>query len=290
MTEESPDLENHPAILSIRREGFLSEAIERSIPALRALHEQWFEFAERVNRVGQRIANSAEKTCVGRTTHDPVSLATRLLLRSLSAFQGAVILAERGMAVEALTLVRGLYENALWISYLRADPAAAVADLLVDELRSQRGRDRALLAQFTRAACPDPELKLKLEQRVDAATRQLKGKAKLGIEDLAAKGDAEDFYMFYKQLASGSAHPSFHSLSKHLLMNDDGTWSGHVTGPDGESMGQALTLGTHALLVNLAHFNGVWSLGDGARDVQSLLEEQLVLAEVRVPAGEGRES
>jgi len=287
MSSDQPDLDSHPAILSIRRDGFLSEAIDRSIPALRALHAAWFDFADRVNWVGQRIMNSAETACIGGTTHDPICLATRLLIRSLSGFQGAVILAERGMAVEALTLVRGLYENALWISYLRVDPAAAVADLLLDELRSQRGRDKALLAQFERDMCPDPELKAKLEARVDEASRELKGKAKLGIEELAAKGDAEDFYMFYKQLASDSAHPSFHSLSKHLLMNDDGTWSGHVTGPDGEGMGQALTLGTHALLVNLANFNGVWSGGDGAREVQALLEQQLVLAEVHLPGGEG---
>jgi len=70
-------------------------------------------------------------------------------------------------------------------------------------------------------------------------------------------------------------------------MNDDGTWSGHVTGPDGEGMVQALALGTHALLVSLANFNGVWSGGDGAREVQALLEKQLVLAGVRTSVGEG---
>jgi hypothetical protein len=37
------------------------------------------------------------------------------LIRTLSGFQGAVLMAERGMTVEADTVVRGLYENNLWL-------------------------------------------------------------------------------------------------------------------------------------------------------------------------------
>jgi hypothetical protein len=77
MTADS-DLELHLVIQSIRRDGFLSEAIDFMLPTLREMHAPWFDFAERTNRLGQRIMNSAEAACVGRTTHDPVSLATRL--------------------------------------------------------------------------------------------------------------------------------------------------------------------------------------------------------------------
>lgn len=279
-----PDLEQTPAIQSIRRDGFLSEAIDRLAPTLRAMHAAWFDFAEQTNRLGQCIMNSAEAICVGRTTHDPVCLATRLLIRSLSSFQGAVILTERGMTIEALTLVRGVYENALWLGFLRSSPIEAVDAFEVDELRSQRGRDKALLAQFARADWPDLAMKAQLEARVSAADLTLKGKPRFSVEDIAEKGDFGDFYMYFKMLSSGSAHPSFHSLSKHLSMNPDRTWSGHVTGPDGEGMAQALTLGTHALLVNLAAFNGVWPGGDGAAEVQVRLEEHLVLSGVRRPS------
>ena len=176
------DLERNPGIQSIRRDGFLSEAIDISMPTLRELHAPWFDFAERTNRLGQRIMNSAEAACIGRTTHEPVSLATRLLIRSLSSFQGAVILTERGMGIEALTLVRGLYENALWLAYMMRAPAEAVDALLIDEWRSQRGRDKALLAQLSRAGSADPELKARLDARVAAADQALKGKPHLSIE------------------------------------------------------------------------------------------------------------
>jgi hypothetical protein len=198
------------------------------------------------------------------------------------------MLTERGMAIEALTLVRGVYENALWLGFLHRSPAEAVKMLIVEEWRSQRGRDRALLAQFVRAGWSDQGMKAQLEARVAAADQALEGKPKLTVEDIAQKGDSADYYPYFKQLSSGSAHPSFHSLSKHLDMNPDGTWSGHVTGPDGEGMGQALTLGVHALLVNLAAFNGVWPQADGAVEVTVLLEEHLVLADVRRPPEVGQ--
>ncbi len=129
-------------------------------------------------------------------------------------------------------------------------------------------------------------MKAELERRVAKAKVELKGKPRLGVEALAAKADSDSYYMFYKMLSSGSAHPSLHWLSKHLLMNDDGTWSGHVTGPDAEEMAGVLALGANALLVTLANFNGVWSGGDGASEVQAFIDEHLVLAEVHPRAGQ----
>lgn len=285
MTSNFTDLERHPAILSLRRDGFLSEAIDYMVPTLRTDHAAWFDFAERVNRLGQHIMNAAEADCIGRTTHDPVELGIRLLIRSLSGFQAAVLLAERGMGIEAQTLVRGLYENALWLGYLVRTPIEAVEALLADELRSQRGRDKAILDGFARAGASDPILQGQLVARVAAVDQELKGKPRrLRIEELAAKGDFEDFYMFYKQLSSGSAHPSFHSLSKHLNMNDDGTWSGHITGPDREGLEQALILGTHALLTNLAALNAIWPHAADAGEVQTLQEEHVMLNGLQSPA------
>ena len=89
MTADS-DLELNPGIQSIWRDGFLSEAIDFILPTLREMYGPWFDFAERTNRLGQRIMNSAEAARVGRTTHDPVSLATRLLIGSLSTFQDGI--------------------------------------------------------------------------------------------------------------------------------------------------------------------------------------------------------
>lgn len=283
----NPELDTHPAIISIRRDGFLSDAIARVVPSLRELNRSSFDFSMRANGVGQRIMNAAEVACVDRSTHDPICVATRFLIRSLSGFQAVVLLAERGMTVEADTLIRGLYENSLWLGYLHTAPEAAVEALRTDELHSQRGRDRAVLGQLDRTDTPDLILKARLMERVAEVEQTLRGRRKLGIEALAAEGQSDDFYAFYKMLSSGSAHPSLHSLSRHLEMNPDGTWSGHVTGPDGDGIKRTLILGAHALLACLAAFNATWPHAEGAGEVQQLLEEHLVLASVG-PSAEPR--
>ncbi|GAA0625309.1 hypothetical protein GCM10009422_22360 [Brevundimonas kwangchunensis] len=280
----NPELDTHPAIISIRRDGFLSDAIASAVPSLREMNRPWFDFSTRANGVGQRIMNAAEVACIGHSTHDPICVATRLLIRSLSGFQAVVVLAERGMTLEADTLIRGLYENSLWLGYLHTAPAAAVEALRTDELHSQRGRDRAVLGQLDRTDAPDLVLKARLMERVAEVEQTLRGRRKLGIEALAAEGQSDDFYAFYKMLSSGSAHPSFHSLSRHVEMNPDGTWSGHVTGPDGDGIKRTLTLGTQALLACLAAFNVTWPHAEGAGEVQQLLEEHLVLAGVGLGA------
>ena len=229
----TPDLEHHPAILSLRDEGFLSPAIADFVPTLRAMQAPWFDLIGRINRHGQAVMNNLEALCNGRSTHDPISLATRLLMRSLSAFQGAVLLAERGLATDAEALARGVYENAFWLGYLQAEPQAAVAALIADELRSQKSRDRALLKDLDRAQTPRPDLQAMLTARIAKADSELKGAPKkLDIEKLAEKGDVDAVYFAYKMLSSGAAHASLHSLAKHLNVDADGELSGHVTGPD----------------------------------------------------------
>ncbi|WP_343699625.1 DUF5677 domain-containing protein [Caulobacter sp.] len=246
-----PELEDHPAILSIRAEGFLSPAIAAFTPSLRAMHAAWFALAEDISRHGQGLMNGLERVCHGRSTHDPVCLTTRLLMRSLSGFQGAVLLAERGMAVDAETLARGVLENAFWLGYLARTPQEAVAALTAEEQFSQRARDRALLKDLQQDRSGRQALAASLRARIARADADLKGAKPISLPLLAERGGGPADYFAYKMLSSGAAHASLHSLSKHLASDGEGTWSGHVTGPDADGAQRALVLATHALLTGL---------------------------------------
>ena len=279
-------LEDHPAIQSIRRDGFLSAAIVGVIPILRGLHQAWFDLAEQANRLGQRRMNAVEAACFDRSTQDPISLAARLLIRTQSGLQAVLILAERGMTLEAEALVRGLYENSFWLAYLQANPSEAVQAIRWDELRSQIGRSKALVAQVDLGDDPDAALRGKLLAQIANAEREVRGKPRLGVEALANKGEFGDLYMFYKMLSSSSAHPSLHSLSKHLLMDTEGSAIGHVVGPDQEGTARALTLAVHAHLSCLAAFNATWPEGDGVGEVAALFTAHTALSKAARGAAE----
>jgi hypothetical protein len=96
--------------------GFLSPDMTPIISDLRNIHGYWFVFAEAVNRTGQRILR---EFLPGETVavRDIVGIA--LLMRSLSNFQGTILMAARGMAAEAGTLARCCFENAAFIGTLR---------------------------------------------------------------------------------------------------------------------------------------------------------------------------
>src|SRR5713101_7073425 len=53
---------------------------------------------------------------------DQTLLAARLLMRGMSAFQGAIVMAERGMTTEARTLARSCFETVFCLGALRKDP------------------------------------------------------------------------------------------------------------------------------------------------------------------------
>jgi hypothetical protein len=106
--------------------GFLSPDIQPIILDLRKIHVIWFVFAEDVNRTGQRILREFQPSGTV-TVRDVVGIA--LLMRSLSNFQGTVLMAERGMAVEAGTLARCCFENDVFLGTLTKEGDNFLAEM-----------------------------------------------------------------------------------------------------------------------------------------------------------------
>jgi len=106
--------------------GFLSPEIKPIIADLRKLHATWFVFAEDVNRTGQRILEGFQPSG-SAAVRDVVAIA--LLMRTLSNFQGTVLMAERGMVVEAGALARCCFENAVFVGALRNEGDKFLAEV-----------------------------------------------------------------------------------------------------------------------------------------------------------------
>jgi hypothetical protein len=118
----------------------LSADIRAWIKKHRTENQAWFGLAEDLNRIGHR-----QLAILSVPADDkPAFLTALLFMRGLSGFQGAILLAERGMTQEARTLVRGLLRDRI---LSRCNPEGpAFAEVFVRDDASRRQKlARALL-------------------------------------------------------------------------------------------------------------------------------------------------
>ena len=80
----------------------------------------------RFNALGMQVLPNAKAS----TTDNQQLIAAALYGRTLTSFQAAIVLAERGMIGDARTIVRAAAETAIVLAAVAQD--AAVCDLLID--------------------------------------------------------------------------------------------------------------------------------------------------------------
>lgn len=92
-------------------DGYLSPDFDRWIAKHHAEHRASFDLAERLNRLCQRAMLAAEVPDGDLRA----LLILSLFARALSSYQGAVLMVERGMSVEAQTLARSCLESTFYL-------------------------------------------------------------------------------------------------------------------------------------------------------------------------------
>jgi hypothetical protein len=133
--------------------GFLSADLHSRVSDIRGRHADWFSHAENLNRFAQRIAITQREFSSERGLGDDHVLALLLLYRALNNFQATVLMAERGMIVEARTLARSCLETAIWLAAIKTDPEHW-GGMLKDELASKRARGSLTVSQT--CGCYEP--------------------------------------------------------------------------------------------------------------------------------------
>lgn len=82
--------------LEFRANGFLASGVITFRDYFRAVMADWFDLAERINTLGQRMYVECSDLLPGRNLTDPTSLSLQMMARCLSGYQGALLLAEKG--------------------------------------------------------------------------------------------------------------------------------------------------------------------------------------------------
>ena len=205
--------------------GFLSPDIQFWIRKHRTENQEWFALSEELSLIGQR-----QLALLNVPAHDNRALAAALLfIRTLSGFQGAVALAERGMTQEARTLTRGCFENVFYLGAAHKD--ATFADTLIrDDVSRRKVLARILLKDS--AGLDDGHINKLSSFLGDLEQSGLQGE-NIKIARMAELAGLKSIYdVYYRGLSNDAAHPSVTALNHYLDADDEGFVRGLRWGPN----------------------------------------------------------
>jgi uncharacterized protein (DUF4415 family) len=208
------------AVRSIDNEGFLSPHIANWIQKHRTDNANWFSIAEGLNRTGQRLMPGATVTTEQGDGNRRL-LAMLLFTRALSNFQGTILMAERGMVVEARTLARTCLESTFCLAAIVKGDSDFTEKMLRDEFANRKKKANWLLSVPERLQHCKPDAMQRLREYVENLNDTWDSLSALGIEEMARTAGLHDLYIFYRELSGDAAHPTITALNRYIV-NDEG--------------------------------------------------------------------
>jgi hypothetical protein len=191
------------------RVGFLGQTAKAQVRNIRADNASVFSLSDDLSGYMMRLACTATGQIAG-SFRDKNVIASALLCRSVEIYQGVVVLAERGLVLNARILTRALLENAFAIAAIHANSEAFIKVLEADNQAAHRGQVKAVLD----SGIVTPN---------NAKLREIFEKAPKGKfaqpSDVSAMGVIESQYIQYRRLSNDSCHPSVTALRRHVNFN-----------------------------------------------------------------------
>ena len=226
--------------MTFETKGFLSPDIEDWRREFVAANAKGFELANEVNTLAQTLAFNTSLKNNDQTAHQNL-LALQLLSRSLSNFQGAVLMAERGMTIEARTLIRSCLESTFFLGALGNKEYDLIERMLRADVVDKKKLADTLHKTPDFLDIADEDMLASLDQMKQRAAAH-PAAPKIQYEELSKKADMQGMYAIYRQLSGDSAHPTISSL-KHYLDPAEKAIVSVVFGPDANVKEMAATMG-----------------------------------------------
>lgn len=206
--------------------GFLSSEAPW-IDRIRREHGAWFDLISKLNRFAMSVL-------LREVPKIPEELYTATLYaRAVSMFQGAILLAERGMAAESRSLVRGCAETAIALGCTRRDKS------FPQKLDDDHDKYRVAMANDL-LNLPKGDTNISQEQRADlrrlvseiSAQYQPPRPQRINWATASSTAAMTDLYLtVYRQTSSDASHVSLKSLDRHLVSDVNGTLVGFQFSP-----------------------------------------------------------
>jgi hypothetical protein len=236
--------------MSLQSDGYLSPDMPKWIAKHRAEHAPWFNLVDRLSRIAHRLMLDARITGGDNES----MLMVLFYARAMSSFQGAVVLVERGMTVEANTLARSCLESAFYLGAVANDPA------FIDRLiSSNTGHKKKVATWLTSTGAAVTELTDEQKKRVGDFLEDLKtsgtATASIVMEQAAQKAKLGDIYeLVYRDLSNRAAHPTLDALLRHIEQDANGEVVGLRFGPDATDIRETILAMTTAMFCAMSPF------------------------------------
>jgi hypothetical protein len=206
--------------MSIARQGFLSPELNDLRKKIRAANADFFKLAERLSELGQQLlARSLEV----QTT----PLIVSLFVRGLQSLQGAILLAERGLATEAAIITRSVLETMFYLGALRRDGTFS-EELRQDHIKRTSKNAQEFLKLVERDGLADDHAQLKDDLKV-LREREGPGQEIVALRVAERAERRADYDTSYRHLSTSAVHTTVKALAQHW--HEDEAGPGIRTGP-----------------------------------------------------------
>jgi len=228
--------------MSFEIDGFFSPDIDRFRHSVTTTSpfKEWFEYARGLNRIGLDLLNRATTPLSDRRLFAMYGH----FVRTNQTFQGALLMAERGMIANARILLRGGVESAIAIAALAKDDGL-VDDMIAAHHFNQRKLARLVVNHQNYSATYSTEEVAAMRAviaEVDAIEAQSGKKLKdINWADVGAAHCFDLYNLLYRSLSSDGTHATVDSLNRFLEVGDGQQITAFKVAPDTDGMVEALS-------------------------------------------------
>jgi hypothetical protein len=174
---------------------------------------EWYGFSARLEDTAIKMAQCVQMPL----TEDHQVFGLALLVRTISNFDGVIILLQANKIVEARTLMRSCFENLLYAAGIAAEGRKFVDEMIRDDIAARRSRGEFLIERIIEDidSPENDELRRFLRE-----TNRTSGR--LTPKTVADRGVLSKGYIIYSQASADAAHPTVTSLTRYIVETGGG--------------------------------------------------------------------
>ncbi len=235
--------------------GYLDPDIQSWINKHRFDHALLFEVCERLNCLAQKHIFK-----INIHSEDAQEILVALLfIRALSAYQGSILLIERGMHIEAKILLRTFMELLFRIRAISKDLEVAKAYVLEDEIHRKKFINKFKMLKdsinLSEQNAKLDELKQSIEENI--AANDIKATQ---TQWYAQKAGLEDYYNTAYSVFSSSVHANIRDIEESLVTDENGKIVSFTHGPNVGNLRHLLLAAGESMILILESISNLFGL------------------------------